>query len=32
MWGEMLGKEGLCVKAGWPAAAEPDFLLQQAAQ
>eukprot|EP00887_Chlorella_sp_A99_P004074 scaffold11.g4074.t1 len=31
VWGDLLKREGLVVNAGWPAAAEPDFVLQQAA-
>lgn len=31
MWGNVLGKEGLVIKAGWPTAAAPDLMLQQMA-
>ena len=31
IWGELLGRPGLVVKAGWPAAADPDPLLRRQA-
>lgn len=32
IWGTLLAKPGSVLKAGWPAAAEPDFVMQRAAQ
>lgn len=31
IWSNLLKKDGLVVNAGWPSAAEPDFLLQKTA-
>ena len=31
MWGNVLKKDGLVIKAGWPTAAAPDLVLQQTA-
>eukprot|EP00882_Tetradesmus_deserticola_P018849 GHRQ01020244.1.p2 GENE.GHRQ01020244.1~~GHRQ01020244.1.p2 ORF type:complete len:117 (-),score=51.77 GHRQ01020244.1:1305-1655(-) len=32
VWGALLQKQGSVLRAGWPAAAEPDFIMQRAAQ
>lgn len=32
IWGSLLQKSGSVLKAGWPQAAEPDFIMQRAAQ
>jgi leucyl-tRNA synthetase len=32
IWGSLLKKSGSVFKAGWPQAAEPDFIMQRAAQ
>lgn len=32
IWGSLLKKSGSVLKAGWPQAAEPDFIMQRAAQ
>lgn len=32
VWGTLLKRPGLVVNAGWPTAAAPDFVLQQAAR
>jgi leucyl-tRNA synthetase len=32
VWGVLLKKQGSVLRAGWPAAAEPDFIMQRAAQ
>ena len=32
IWSGLLHKEGLAITAGWPAAAEPDYVLQTAAK
>ena len=32
IWGELLKRPGLVVKAGWPQAPAPDFVLQRAAK
>lgn len=32
VWGDLLKKEGTVLKAGWPQAQQPDFVLQQAAR
>ena len=32
IWGALLKKGGSVLKAGWPQAAEPDFVMQRAAQ
>lgn len=32
MWGVVLKKQGTVLRAGWPEAAAPDFVLQQAAR
>jgi hypothetical protein len=32
VWGVLLKRQGSVLRAGWPAAAEPDFIMQRAAQ
>jgi len=32
IWGTLLQQQGSVLKAGWPQAAEPDFVMQRAAQ
>jgi leucyl-tRNA synthetase len=32
VWSALLKRQGSVLRAGWPAAAEPDFIMQRAAQ
>lgn len=32
IWSSLLKKQGSVLRAGWPQAAEPDFVMQRAAQ
>jgi leucyl-tRNA synthetase len=32
IWGTLLRRPGSVLRAGWPRAAEPDFIMQRAAQ